>query len=133
MIKETSTGKSDGGYVELKLCRDPASSTFDLYEFIMSLFDHGDPEQFLLFIWNFQMTSAATGMIETEAKAQYLRTLFHGEVLHQFDLISADVENMDTSLNVDYLLKFLAWYFFSVDPLSKQKFAMRCCMKKHAH
>ena len=41
LIKETYTGKSYGDYVKLKLRRDPTSSTSDLYEFMMSLFDHG--------------------------------------------------------------------------------------------
>ena len=71
-IKENSTVKSDGDYVKLKLCRDYMSSTSDIYEFGMSLFDYGEPEEFLLFMKNFQMTLAATGTFETEAKVQYL-------------------------------------------------------------
>ena len=43
--------------------------------------------------------------------------LFRGEALRQFGLLSADVENTDTSLNVDYLLKGLAWYFLTYLPL----------------
>ena len=49
LIKETSNGKSDGNYFELKMCRDPTSSMSDLYEFRMSLFDHSEPEEFLFF------------------------------------------------------------------------------------
>ena len=41
-IKETSTGKSDGDYVKLNLRIDTTSSMSDLYEFRMSLFDHGE-------------------------------------------------------------------------------------------
>ena len=63
-----------------------------------------------LFVQNFQMTLAAKGTLETEAKVQYLCTLVCGEVLHQFDLLSADVKYIDTPLDVDYLLKGLAWY-----------------------
>ena len=105
LIKETPTGKSDGDYVKLKMRRDPTSSTSELYDFRMSLFEHGDTEEFLLFVPNFQMTLEATGTLETEANVQYLRTLVHGEALHQFDLLSIDVENTDTSLDVDYLMK----------------------------
>ena len=54
LIKELSTGKSDGDYVKLKLRRDPTSSTSELYDFRMSLFDHGDTEEFLLFVPNFK-------------------------------------------------------------------------------
>ena len=111
LMKENSTGKSDGDYVEINLRRDPMSITPDIYEFMMSLFDHGDPKELLLFVQNFQMTLAATGTLETEAKVQYLCTLVHGKVLRQFDLVSADTKNTETRLDVDDLLKGLAWYF----------------------
>ena len=45
LVKETSTGKSDGEYVKLKLRRYPMSSTLNLYDFRMSLFDHGEQEE----------------------------------------------------------------------------------------
>ena len=64
-----------------------------------------------------------------EAKVQYICTLVRGEGLRQFDLLSADVKNTDTPLDMDYLLKGLAWYFFPVNYLSNQKYAMRQCMK----
>ena len=76
------------------------------------------------------MILADTGTIETEAKVQYLHTLLFGKSLHQFDLLYIDVKNTETSLDVDYLLKGLAWYFLPVNSLSKQKRAMRRCMKK---
>ena len=37
----------------------------------------------------------------------------------QFDLLYVDVENMFTSLTVDYLLKGLVWYLFPVDFFQK--------------
>ena len=92
LVKETSTSKSDGDYVKLKLRRYPTSSTLELYEFSMSLFDHGEPEEFLLFVQNFQMTFAATGTIETEEKVQYICTLVRVEALRQSDLVSADAK-----------------------------------------
>ena len=78
----------------------------------MYLFNHGKPEGLLLFLRNLQMTLEATGTLDTEAKVQYLCKLFHGEALHQFDLMSADVKNTETPLDVEYILKGLAWYFF---------------------
>ena len=108
LIKEISNGNSDGDCVKLKLSRYPTSSTSYIYEFRMSLFDHGDPEGFLLFMQNFQITLAATGTLETEARFQYLRKLFHGEELRQFDLVPDDAKNTETQLYVDYLLKGLA-------------------------
>ena len=70
LVKEISTGKSDWDYVKLNLCRYPTYITLDLYEFRMSLFDHDRPEEFLLFVQNFQMTRVATVMLDTEAKVQ---------------------------------------------------------------
>ena len=75
----------------------------------MYFFDHGKPEEFLMFIRNFSMTLAVTGMLEMDAKIQYLCTLVRGEALHQFYLLPADAENTKT-LNVDYYIKGLALY-----------------------
>ena len=78
-----------------------------LYDFKMSLFDHKNSEQFLLLVRNFKATFAATGTLETEAKFQYLCTIFCGKELYQFELIPDDVKNTNTLLTVDYLLKGL--------------------------
>ena len=91
LIQETHDGKSDKYFVKLKLRRDPTSSTSDLYEFKMYFFDNGDPEEFLLFMHNLNMTLSASGTLEAGAKIQYLRTLVRREALHQFDSFSADV------------------------------------------
>ena len=63
----------------------------DLYDFKMSLFDNVNPEGFLLFVHNFYMTLGASGMLEVGSKYSFLRTIFCGEALRQFDLLSADV------------------------------------------
>ena len=47
LVKEKHDGRSDKDFMKLKLRRDPTSSTLDLYEFKMPLFDNGDPEEFL--------------------------------------------------------------------------------------
>ena len=91
LIKENHDGKSDKDFVKIKQSRDPMSPTSDLYEFKMSLFDNGEPEEFLLFVRNFNMTLSLSGMLEEGAKYQYLHTLVRGEALHQFGLLSADV------------------------------------------
>ena len=76
--KENYNGKSDEYFVNLKLRRDTTSSTLDLYEFKMSLFDHSKPEEFLLFIRNFNTTFVETGTLEMDANIQYLCTLVCG-------------------------------------------------------
>ena len=78
LTQETHDGKSDKYFLKLKLRSDPTSSTSDLYEFKMSLFDNRNPEEFLLFVCNFIMNLAASGMLEAGAKVQYLRTIVRG-------------------------------------------------------
>ena len=85
-------------------------STSDLYEFKMSLFDNGEPEEFLLFMRNFNTALAASGILEAGAKIQYLPTLVRREALHHFDLLSDDVESTKT-FNINDIIKGLAQYF----------------------
>ena len=75
----------------------------------MSLFHNGDPEEFLLFFRNFNMTLAASRILGEGAKYQYLRNLVCGEALHWFDLLYADTESAET-LNVDYIIRGLSQY-----------------------
>ena len=82
----------------------------------MSLFGHGKPEEFLLFICNFNMTHVETGTQEMDTKNQYICTLVRGEVLRQFDLFSADMEHTET-LTLDYNIKVLVSYFSTVNSL----------------
>ena len=78
LIKETCNGKSYKDLVKLKLCIYPTSSKPDFYEFNTSLFDHGYPEEFLLFIRNFKMNLVATGTLDTDAEIHYICTLVRG-------------------------------------------------------
>ena len=64
-----------------------------------------------MFVRNFNKILAASGMLEVGAKYQYLRTLVRGEVLCQFDLLSSDVESVET-LNIDYIIRVLSQYAF---------------------
>ena len=75
----------------IKLYRDNKSSTQERYEFKMSLFEHDNPEDFLLFIRNINMTLEETGMLDMGTKIQYLLLLVHGEALRQFELLSDDI------------------------------------------
>ena len=67
------------------------SQKSDLYEFKMALFDNSEPEEFLLFISNFNMNLDASGTLVDVEKLQYLSMLVHVEALHQFDTLSAKV------------------------------------------
>ena len=70
VIKGKYNSKSDKYFLELKLSRDPTSSTSDLYEFNIYLFHNGDKEEFLFFVHNFNMTRAASMMLEMGTKVQ---------------------------------------------------------------
>ena len=72
LIKINHTDNLDKDFVKLNLRRDPTSDKSDLYEFKMALFDNGDPEEFLLFVCNLNMTIEATGTMEMAAKVQYI-------------------------------------------------------------
>ena len=111
-------GKSDKYFVKLKLRRDPTSSTSDLYEFKMFLFENGELEDFLLFVHNFNIILAASGMLEVGVKVQNLRPLVRGYALRQVDLLTADVEstNLLTLVNI---IKGMVRYLFPVNSLSK--------------
>ena len=70
LIKGKYDGKPDKYFVKMKLRRDPTSSTLDLYEFKMYLFENGEPEDFFLFVRNFNTTLVESGMLETDAEVQ---------------------------------------------------------------
>ena len=59
-----------------------------------------------LFDHNFKMDLEASGTLQDDAKIQYLRTLVRGEALHQFDMISADLES-----STPLTLEAIFWYW----------------------
>ena len=75
LIKEACNGKSDKYFVKIKLCRYHISITSDLYEFKVSMFDHSETREFLLFIRKLNLTLAATGTLDMDERNQYLCTL----------------------------------------------------------
>ena len=64
LIKSNHDDNLEKDFVKLKFCRDPRLPTLDLYGFKMSLFDNDEPEEFLLFVRNFNTTLAASGTLE---------------------------------------------------------------------
>ena len=67
---------------------------------------------------NFNITLAASGMLEVGVKVQYLRPLVRGYALGQVDLLTADVESTNLLILVN-IIKGLARYLFPVNSLSK--------------
>ena len=91
LIKSKNNDKLNEDCVKINLSRDMTSQKSDLYEFKMALFDNSEPEEFLLFISNFNMNLDASGTLVDVEKLQYLSMLVHVEALHQFDTLSAKV------------------------------------------
>ena len=116
-MREISTDKSDEYNVKLKWCKYPTYSTSEIYELRISLFDHDKQEEYLLFIYNFNMTLVSRGMQVMYVNVRYLCTIVCGVALRNFDLFSVDVENIDTPLNLDDLYIELSWYLPHVNSL----------------
>ena len=75
LIKSNHNDKADTDFVIMKVRRYPTSYKSELYEFKMALFDNGKPEEFLLFVRNFNMNLAASAIMKTARKVQYICTL----------------------------------------------------------
>ena len=59
----------------------------------MTLFDKYEPEEFLLFVSNFQMTLEAPGTLAVAVNIQYLCILLCGKALCQLGTLSIEVES----------------------------------------
>ena len=68
-----------------------------LYKVKMALFDNGKPKEFLLLLWNFQMTVKASGALDTSTNILHLCTLLYGKALRQIDTLSIDVGSTTTT------------------------------------
>ena len=96
LIKSKNDEKLDNYHVKNKLRRDPTSGNSDLYELKTALFDNGNPEELLLFVWNFQMTLEESETINYGANIWYLCTLVRGRALRQLDTLSVEMGSTTT-------------------------------------
>ena len=87
----------------------------------MAFFDNGYPEEFLLFISNFNMALEVPVTLMDGAKVQYLCILVCGEVLRQFYTMS-DKVGVTNPENLTSIFLGLGTYFFLL---------MRCQNKSH--
>ena len=110
LIKSNHNDKADKDFVIMKVRRYPTSYKSELYEFKMALFDNGNPEEFWLFVCNFNTTLAESEIMETAAKVQYICTLVCWEVLRQFESMSSDVEDTNP-LTAEAIILGLGAYF----------------------
>ena len=73
--------------IKIKLHRYPTSEKSDVNKFKMNLFDNGKPEEFFLFMQNFERMLDPSVMLETNLKIQYIINLLHGEELFHSDTL----------------------------------------------
>ena len=103
--------KPDKGFVKLKLHRDPTSDNLYLCEFKMALFENGNPDGFLFFVCNFNMTLVGSVMLGVDVKVQYMCTLVCGEAFRLFGLLYANLEGTNP-LTVEDNILGLDFYFY---------------------
>ena len=101
----------------------------DLYDFKTTLFLNGDPEEFLLFLQNFQMTLKASGTLADGANIPYLCTVVRGEALRRLDTFYVEVGSTTTD-NLNLISLVLGTYCFPVNGMSKQNRATHRRMRK---
>ena len=95
----------------------------------MALFECVKPEEFLLFIWKFQITIKAPGTLAVTTKINYLRTMVRGKVLRQLDILSREVGSTATE-HLNLIILGLGTDFPPGNALSKKKREMCHGMRK---
>ena len=83
------------------------------YEFKTALFDNGGPEEFLLFVRNFNMNIEASVKLKANANILYPRKLVSGEALRRFHSLSAELESASPE-NLSSIILGLGTYFFLI-------------------
>ena len=81
----------------------------------MAFFDNVNPEEFLLFIRNFQITLEVSGTLSAIANMHYLFMLICDELLFQINTLYVEVG----STTISHLNRIIGTYFFPVNALSK--------------
>ena len=95
----------------------------------MVLFDNGNPDEFLLFVRNFQINLEASVTPASVTKIQYLCRIVRGKALHQLNMLSVEV-GFITLENLNLIILGLRTYFTAVNVMSKQKCTMFRVMRK---
>ena len=80
----------------------------------MTLFDNSDPEEFLLFVCDFNINLEASGMLKAGINIQYHCMMVRGGALSKFDEFSAKVESSSPE-DFKYIILGLGTYFFPVN------------------
>ena len=85
LIKSKNDTKSEKDQVKIKMHRDLRLEHLNMYEFNMTLFENGEPEETLLFVHHFNMLLNAYGMLSASSKLHYICNILHIGAIYQFD------------------------------------------------
>ena len=97
LIKSKNDDKSDKDSEEINCISILLQKNSIFMKFKTPLFDKVDPEEFLLFVSNFQLTLKDSVALAASAKTKYLCTLLRGEALCQLDTLYVEVGSMNTT------------------------------------
>ena len=86
------------------------SEKLDLNEFKMTLFDKGNPEEFLLFMKNLKMTIKALVNLTTRTNIMNPLTILHGEAIYQFNTLCDQVGSTNMT-HLNSIILDLGMYF----------------------
>ena len=81
LIKATNRNKDDMDIINIKMRRDPASTTSKTYELKVHTFENGKPEEFLQMMKDFKTGIDGTATTSATGKIKFLTTMICGEKL----------------------------------------------------
>ena len=110
LIKSNIDTKFERDYKKTNRRRNPTSKTYSRYEFKTTLFDLGDPEEFILFQCNYQMILKVLGNIAMGEKIQYPHNFIHQQALCVFGTLCGKVDKSNT-MHLNQIILILGSYF----------------------
>ena len=110
--------------LKVKMKRKSIPSASETYNMNISMFNDGQPDEFLALLNNFKIEIDGTGTTSPSGRITCLRNMLCGQALRDFDeLISQN--NGLTKNHLKIITEVLLGYFFPINALSKQKHATR--------
>ena len=91
--------------------------------------DYGQPEEFLVLLNNVKIKIDGTGTTSPSGWINSLHKIIRGKPLREFDELSSQ-NGGSTNNHIKLITEGLIGYFFPINPISKQKRAMKFAMSK---
>ena len=103
---------SECNIIKIKMCRNLSNANLETYKLNIAMFEHGQPEEFLMLMKNFKNAVDGTEIKLETRMINYLHTLFHGEALWKFDKLviqNTGTSNAHLKFIQEGLLGYLPW------------------------